>query len=90
MSSKEFVFALSLPALVSPTLIRDLVARICAVTSCASDGDLARLVEEAVARAAAQGPNEPCELRFKAHAGALGVSVRAGSRQIWQTFRPIH
>jgi hypothetical protein len=90
VSSKEFVFTLRSPALVSPTLIRDLVARICAVTSCASDGDLARLVEEAVTQAAAQGPDEPCELCFKAHAGALGVSVQAGSRQILQTSRPIH
>lgn len=88
MSSQTFFFALNMPAQVSPDLLRDLVSRICSATSCAADGkvELARLVPEAVARAASLGH---CELRFQVQDGELDVAVHAGAQQVWQTSRPI-
>jgi len=82
------VFILSLTDFESPALVRDLVSEICTVASYPPDRaeGLAREVEVAVAKAAALGP---CEVRFHARDGALGVSVRAGERQVWQTAHPI-
>jgi hypothetical protein len=86
VSSKEFYFALRLPAEPSPAMVRDLVSRVCA-TSCASDAaELVGQVEAALARAAAGGP---CELRFTAHGGALNVAIASRLGPLWQTSRPI-
>lgn len=88
MSSKEFYFALRLPAEAPPDLVRDLVARICANAACAAGdaAELVRQVEAAVARVAATGT---CEVRFSAHAGALNVAIASGAEPLWQTSRPI-
>lgn len=87
MPPKEFYFALTVPAPVSPVLLRDLVSRICA-GCCAPDGvaELTRQVEDAVGRSA--GPGD-CEVRFQARHGALDVAVRAGAGQVWHITRPI-
>ena len=82
------MFILSLPDSESPALLRDLVAEICTVASCPANRaeDLVHEVEAAVAKAAALGP---CEVRFHARNGALGVSVLAGEHQVWQTAHPM-
>ncbi len=87
MSSKEFYFALHLPAEPSPALVRDLVSRVCTTACCAATdaAELVGQVEVAVTRAAAGGG---CELRFTAHGGALKVAI-AGVGPLWQTSRPI-
>lgn len=86
MSSKEFYFAMRLPAGTSPALVRDLVARVCATVACAAGdaGELVGQVEAAVARAAGT-----CELRFTAHGGALNVAIASTTAPLWQTSRPI-
>ncbi len=88
MSSKPFYFAIDLSAPVSPVMLRDLVARVCAAASCEAEGtaDLTGQVEAAVAQATAAGP---CELRFEAHHGTLDIIVQAGTGPLWQTSRPI-
>ena len=82
------MFILSLPDSESPALVRDLVAEICTVASYPPDRaeGLVHDVEAAVERAAALGA---CEIQFHARDGALGVSVRAGEYQVWQTAHPI-
>ena len=88
MSANAFYFALSLPPRDSADLLKDLVARVCSTAACGTvdTAELVREVEEAVAKA---GPKGECEVRFEARDGALGVTVHSGSRQIWQTSRPI-
>lgn len=88
MPSKEFYFALTAPsAQVSQALLRDLVSRVCAACA-APEGmvELTRQIEAAVGQSAGSGD---CELRFRAHGGALDVAVRAGARQVWQISRSI-
>jgi hypothetical protein len=86
--SREFFFAVDLPSEISPSLVRELVQRVIdGVCSAPGRGaELVELVEAAVANAGAQGA---CELRFEVQGGELDVTVRAGSRPVWQASRPI-
>jgi hypothetical protein len=88
--SRKFFFAVDLPSEISPSLVRELVRRvhdgICSAPGGAAE--LAQLVEAAVADVGAQG-NAAFELRFEVLGGELDVTVRAGSRPVWQTSRPI-
>jgi hypothetical protein len=88
--SREFFFAVDLPSEISPLLIRELVRRVHDGVCSAPEGaaELAQLVEAAVADAGAQG-NVAFELRFEVQGGELDVTIRAGSRSVWQTSRPI-
>ena len=90
MPSREFFFAVDLPSEISPSLVRELVRRVHDGVCSAPGGaaELAQLVEAAVADAGAQG-NVACQLRFVVQGGELDVTVRAGSRPLWQTSRPI-
>lgn len=89
MSPKAFYVAVTMAAPVSPTLVRDLVARVCALCGASERSDeLTRQVEEAVEQAEGKAGGD-CELRFRAHDGALDVAVSAGPRQLWQISRPI-
>lgn len=86
MPSKEFYFALRLPAGPSPDLVRELVSRVSAACAAADAVGLVGQVEAAVTRVAAAGT---CELQFSAHAGALNVAVASGVEPLWHTSRPI-
>ena len=90
MPSREFFFAVDLPSEISPSLVRELVRRVHDGVCSSPEGaaELAELVEAAVADAGAQG-NIAFELRFEVQGGELDVTVRAGSRPVWQTSRPI-
>jgi hypothetical protein len=88
--SREFFFAVDVPSDISPALVRELVRRVHDGVCSAPGGaaELARLVAAAVADLGAQG-NVAFELRFEVQGGELDVTVRAGSRAVWQTSRPI-
>lgn len=88
MAAKPFLFTVDLSPDVSPALLRDLVARICAAAACdpGQAAELTPLVEAALAGCTASGT---CELRFEAHDHTLDVAVRAGAEAIWHTSRPL-
>lgn len=90
MSSKALYVAVTVAYPMSPTLLRDLVARVCAI--CGASGrsaELTRQLEAAVEHAAGRARGGDYEVRFQAQDGSLDVAVSDGTRQLWHITRPI-
>lgn len=90
MSSKALYVAVTVAYPISPTLLRDLVARVCAVCGASErSAELTRQLEAAVQQVEERARGGDCQLRFEAQDGSLDVAVSDGTRQLWQITRPI-
>jgi hypothetical protein len=90
VSSKALYVAVTLAYPLSHTLLRDLVARVCAACGIEErSAELTRQLEDAVEQAQPRSRGGDYQVRFQAQDGSLDVAVSDGTQQLWHITRPI-